>query len=112
MRLIDANKLSEAFDEEGADVCADYGELANWGFSYRAVHDLIANAPTITIPVRYGNWEGYTSSKYYGRDEDNEPIYRDGVLYYCSECRRRSIIREKYCPACGARMDADENESR
>lgn len=45
-------------------------------------------------------------------EQDNEPIYRDGTLYYCSECRRRSIIREKYCPDCGARMDTDESEPR
>ena len=50
--LIDANKLSEAFDEEGADICADYGEEGAWGFSYKLVHDLIARAPAVdAVPV-------------------------------------------------------------
>lgn len=64
-------------------------------------------------PVRHGRWEGYMHSRYCGCDEAGEPIYRDGVVYYCSnrKCRRKTIIREKYCPNCGAKMDGgEENE--
>ncbi len=50
--LIDANKLSEAFDEEGADVYSDYGDGCDWGFSYKLVHGLIARAPVVdAVPV-------------------------------------------------------------
>jgi len=55
-------------------------------------------------PVVHGEWEGYTNSQWIGCDEDGNAKYRDGVLYYCSNCRRRSIIKTKFCPACGARM--------
>lgn len=58
-------------------------------------------------PVKHGEWKGYTHSKFYGLDKDDNPIYRDGVLYYCSECRRRSIIKTSYCPNCGAKMEKE-----
>ena len=103
MRLIDADHLTMLVNS--ATILSD-------GFK-NAFCKLVDGEPTVsTSSVRYGQWEGYTYSKYYGMNEDNEPIYRDGTLYYCSECRRRSIIREKYCPACGARMDTDESEPR
>lgn len=52
MRLVDATKLSDAFDEEGADIYADFGEESKWGFSYSLVYDLIARAPEIdAVPV-------------------------------------------------------------
>lgn len=54
-------------------------------------------------PVVHARWEGYTHSRYCGIDEYGEPIYRDGIVYYCSnpKCRRRTVIKENYCPACG-----------
>lgn len=48
MYLIDGEALSNAFDEEGADICTEYG---NWGFSYQLVHDLIARAPEVDAVV-------------------------------------------------------------
>lgn len=63
-------------------------------------------------PVRHGRWEGYTHSRYCGRDEYGEPVYRDGTVYYCSnpKCRRKTVVKENFCPSCGAKMDLeDEN---
>lgn len=63
-------------------------------------------------PVRCGRWEEYSHSRYCGIDTDGEPVYRDGVVYYCSnpKCRRKTVIKENYCPSCGAKMDLeDEN---
>lgn len=58
------------------------------------------------VPMRHGEWEGYTHSRFCGLDEFSEPIYRDGVVYYCSNprCRRKTVIKENYCPSCGAKM--------
>ena len=62
------------------------------------------------VPVKHGEWESYIHGRFYGTDKDGEPIFRDGIVYYCSECRRRSIIKTKFCPDCGAKMDGgDEN---
>lgn len=57
-------------------------------------------------PVRRGRWEEYTHSRYCGVDEYGDPIFRDGIVYYCSnpKCRRKTVIKEKFCPNCGADM--------
>ena len=55
----------------------------------------------------HGHWKGFTQSRYFGTDDDGEPIFRDGVFYVCSECRRKSIIKYPYCPRCGAKMDGE-----
>lgn len=64
-------------------------------------------------PVRHGRWEWYSHSYYCGFfDADGEPVFRDGVVYYCSnpKCRRKTVIKENYCPSCGSKMDLeDEN---
>ena len=55
--------------------------------------------------VVHGEWESYSNSQWLGYHEDGNAKYRDDVLYYCSNCRRRSIIKTKFCPNCGAKMD-------
>lgn len=100
MRLIDADELKgKAFadpnDGEHFVYCQDIDE-----------------APTVdAVPVRHGRWEGHSHSSYCGIDADGEPVYRDGVVYYCSnpKCRRKTVIKENYCPNCGAKMDLEDN---
>ena len=61
-------------------------------------------------PVRHGRWEGYSHSYYCGFfDADGDPVFRDGVVYYCSnpKCRRKTVIKENYCPSCGSKMDLE-----
>ena len=60
---------------------------------------------------KHGEWLGFTSSRFYGIDEDGEPIYRDGVMYRCSECRYGTVVKSNYCPRCGARMDKWDGET-
>ena len=59
---------------------------------------------------KHGHWKGFTQSRYFGMDDDGEPIFRDGLFYVCSECRRKSIIKHPYCPRCGARMDEEVSQ--
>lgn len=60
--------------------------------------------PTSDVePVRHGYWRGFT--QFCGYNVDGEPVYRDGKIYDCSRCNRRNMIKEKFCPNCGAKMD-------
>lgn len=64
--------------------------------------------PTADVaPVVHGRWNGYTTSAFYGTDDFGEPIYRDATFYCCSICSRKSIIKEKFCPNCGAKCDLE-----
>ena len=58
-------------------------------------------------PVRHGRWEGYTHSCYCGIDQCGDPIFREKPVYYCSnpKCRRKTVVKENFCPSCGAKMD-------
>lgn len=50
-------------------------------------------------------WKGYTFEVCQKRtDEYGEPICRDVTVYYCSNCGRRTVVRENYCPSCGKKM--------
>lgn len=60
-------------------------------------------------PVVHGRWEGWTTPAFYGLDDFGEPIYRDATFYRCSICSRKSAIKEKFCPSCGAMMDLEES---
>lgn len=82
--------------------------------SISSLTDAINRTPAADVePVRHGRWEWYSHSYYCGFfDADGEPVYRDGVVYYCSnpKCRRKTVIKENYCPSCGSKMDLeDEN---
>lgn len=56
-------------------------------------------------PVVHGRWKGWITPAFYGLDDFGEPIYRDATFYRCSICSRKSAIKEKFCPSCGAMMD-------
>lgn len=51
-----------------------------------------------------GHWKSFTHSAYHGIDDDGEPIWREVKVYHCNLCDRRTVIKENYCPNCGARM--------
>lgn len=59
-------------------------------------------------PVKHGLWKGYITSAFYGCDDEGEPIYRDANFNVCSECGRKTVVKEKFCPNCGAKMDGGE----
>lgn len=72
------------------------------------VKALIARQKSADVAtVRRGRWRGFTNPRFCGLDDSGDPIYRDGVLYYCSECARKTVIKERYCPNCGAKMDLE-----
>lgn len=68
--------------------------------------DIFDNLPAADVrPERHGYWKGYTTSAFYGCDDYGYPIYRDVTIYYCSLCHRKSVVKERFCPNCGAKMD-------
>ena len=101
-RYISQEAAIKAFENADADVCEQYPDgFCDWGFGPKNVLETLQKIPAADVePVRHGRWEEYTYSRYYGRDEDGEPIYRDGVVYFCSnrKCRRKTVVREKYLP--------------
>lgn len=97
MRLIDADALIERLkpyiDKYGAEE-----------FPYNMVHDAfiyeVEKEPTVDAePVRHGKWM---------------PLpYDSGGYWKCSSCETPTEasganLLYKYCPFCGARMDADD----
>lgn len=118
VRLIDANalfndlkksaKAAREWREETQDEEIKIrAEQAHGTFVECALR--VKNAPTIEAePVRHGRWKGWTTSKFTGKYEDyDEPVFKDYIYYTCSECYRKSAIKELYCPNCGAKMYAD-----
>lgn len=86
----------------------DCDEMPDFGNAYLCSDalELLKSQPE----QKRGHWKGFTQSRYFGTDDDGEPIFRDGVFYVCSECRRKSIIKYPYCPRCGAKMDGKVNQ--
>lgn len=60
-----------------------------------------------TEPVRHSYWESYDTSAYIGTDDEGDPRWAARRFYVCHErgCRYKSVVRSKFCPNCGARMD-------
>ena len=100
-----SEEMGKAFEELG-------GESGIYADAYNDLAEDFHRIPAADVePVRHGRWEWYSHSYYCGIfDADGEPVYRDGVVYYCSnpKCRRKTVIKENYCPSCGSKMDLEE----
>ena len=49
--------------------------------------------------VMHGRWEcNYDRGVFY-------------IVYVCSNCGRESLVKEKFCPDCGARMEGKDGEN-
>lgn len=72
--------------------------------------DLRYVIPKVDVaPVRHSYWESYDTSACIGTDDEGEPRWVARRFYVCHErkCRYKSVVRSKYCPNCGARMNGD-----
>lgn len=89
----------------------DYFNEINFMYNNASMHDTLSDMLDKLLENRRGHWKGFTQSRYYGKDDCGEPIFRDGRFYVCSECRRKSIIKYPYCPRCGAKMDVEAKQN-
>lgn len=51
-----------------------------------------------------GEWKEYNVSTFRGMDEWGEPKWGKGKKFICKRCLRVTVIRENFCPKCGADM--------
>lgn len=105
MDLIDREELLDALYDR---LCHPKTPEQSSGIA--AAEKLVKKQPAIQ-PKR-GEWEGYVHSAFYGIDDFGDPIYRDKIVWYCSnpKCRRKTVIKENYCPNCGADMRGKEDD--
>lgn len=99
-----SEEMGKAFEELG-------GESGIYADAYNDLAEDFHRIPAADVePVRHGRWEEYTHSCYYGVDEYGEPRWIDRAVYYCCnpKCRRKTVVKEKYCPSCGAKMDLED----
>lgn len=68
------------------------------------IQDVLEGLPSVTPTPKPGRWKEFAHSAYHGVDEYGEPIWRKVNVYHCNKCNRRTVIKEKYCPSCGAKM--------
>lgn len=104
-RYIDVEKLKCSVDSETYNIFY-------WGMTIEELYynlcKLIDDEPTADVqPVAHAEWIGFTRSAFLCCDHTGEPIYRDTTVWKCSHCSRNTVVRDNYCPNCGARMDGD-----
>ena len=89
----------EVFEWADADVCEDFGDGCNFGFSRGTIRDELKRVPAADVaPVIRGTWQLLRHDKY-------------SDVYQCSQCGRkvslthgRDVVEHyPYCH-CGARM--------
>lgn len=111
-KYIDAMAAADKIRE----LVVHFGKHSQMGSEFLSGAEAAAEAlrympPADVAPAVHGQWKGFIRPQFMGTDGWGYPKYRDGRLYYCSECNRKSIIRTSYCPNCGARMDEHDKSN-
>jgi len=85
---------------------ADFKPFAGNNADWKRVKDALA---LLNEEPKRGRWEGWTGTHWTGKCDDvGDPEYKEHVVYHCSLCGRRTVIREAYCPTCGAKMEEED----
>ena len=74
--------------------------------AYDRAARIIDQMPTLeAAPVRRGRWLSYTGTHWTGKENEyGDPEYKEHIFFVCSNCRRKTVVREHFCPNCGADM--------
>ena len=81
----------------------------NKGRVWTVVSDPWECCGTVVV-IRHGRWDKYAVTRCIV-DKTGSLIDREKRAYRCSECGRKSAIKENYCPNCGAKMDEEGKEN-
>jgi hypothetical protein len=107
--------MAEYIEREAAKKAfCEYCDWAEAGSKYcQSCPDPVGRIPAAdVVPVRHGRWLSMDSEKVIAMDDDGCPV--DSCC--CSECgdwltgSDEYMVRGRYCPNCGARMDKDGDE--
>lgn len=107
------NKYIEYFSCRDDFYNAILGILSGDSTNDRAnqIIDLFDDLPSADVqPVAHAEWIGFTRSAFLGCDYTGEPIFRDTTVWKCSHCGRNTVVRDNFCPNCGARMRGTSND--
>lgn len=106
IELKEAIDLFYSIDPENDGSDGGTVALTSDDYTSEEIEEMLSLLPAADVaPVVHGRWEGWIIPAFYGLDDFGEPIYRDAAFYRCSICSRKSAIKEKFCPSCGAMMD-------
>lgn len=78
-----------------------------------AIKSQLDMAPAVdAAPVVHARWKSYCVPHWTKRSDDNgDPEYKYHDEHVCSACGRRTVIKENFCPKCGAKMDGERRDS-
>ena len=77
-----------------------------------AINELKDLPAVDAVPVIHARWKSYSVPHWTKRlDDYGDPEYKYHDEHVCSACGRRTIIKENFCPKCGAKMDGERRDS-
>lgn len=70
---------------------------------YAELENALNRIPAADVaPVQHGEWIGVDTSYWRWYHDTARTVFSKS--FRCSECGRKTIIREKFCPSCGTKM--------
>lgn len=105
-RYVDVDEAKRCFlDCAASQLRLDHIEDAR---AFKHAADYLDGVSTADVaPVIHAHWYEYRCSRFLGW-KNGDATWADGQLYICSKCHRKTVIKDNYCPSCGAKMDEEE----
>ena len=74
---------------------------------YAELENALNRIPAADVaPVQHGEWISVDTSYWRWYHDTARTVFSKS--FRCSECGRKTIIREKFCPSCGTKMDKEK----
>lgn len=93
--LISRQAAIDFIKDHSYPVCYDRTSIER-GMTLTGIEEALSEIPIVQFEQKLGQWI----------------ICSDGYYPYCSQCLNepQNRVMTKYCPNCGAKMEADEND--